>query len=51
MKGGVAHTDTSRMLSDKDRSLAGMVRRVEDPVQVHAKIVKVSEILASILPI
>ncbi|CAF9911813.1 MAG: hypothetical protein HETSPECPRED_000453 [Heterodermia speciosa] len=40
IKGGVAHTDTSRMLSDKDRLLAGMVRRVEDPVRMKAKILK-----------
>ena len=51
MKGGVAHTDSSRMLSDKDRLLAGMMRRVEDPVQLNAKIVKVRKILAPILPI
>ncbi|KAL8795999.1 MAG: hypothetical protein Q9195_001575 [Heterodermia aff. obscurata] len=40
VNGGVAHTDASRMLSDKDRFLAGTVRRVEDQVLMKAKLVK-----------
>jgi len=41
-KNGIAHADPSRLLSDRDRKLAGRVRRVEDPVQVKEKAIKVS---------
>lgn len=41
-KNGIAHADPSRLLSDHDRKLAGRVRRVEDPVQVKEKAIKVS---------
>lgn len=39
-KNGIAHADTPRLLSDKDRQLAGKVRRVEDPAKVREKATK-----------
>lgn len=40
-KNGIAHADPSRLLSDKDRKLAGAIRRVEDPVEVKERAIKV----------
>ena len=40
-RNGVAHADTRRLLSDKDRQLAGQVRRVEDPYKTKEKAKKV----------
>ena len=40
-RNGVAHADTRRLLSDKDRQLAGQVRRVEDPYKTRERAKKV----------